>query len=90
MDLQSLGYAAGLYQHSPKAIRTALKATGKSKPDLILNGLAYFEADAIIKAIRWIGDTRISRDHRQRQQIADAVQKRAARMAAREVHVPSL
>jgi hypothetical protein len=68
-DLMSLGHAAGTFQRDPRAIRAALAvvqaeaayAAGEpipheAVPPLILNGVAYFAADEVVKAIGWLAE----------------------------------
>jgi len=53
MDLQTLGYAAGLYQRSPQELKLALCAI-RSAPALTLNLLDYYPSDDVVKAVRWL------------------------------------
>lgn len=66
-DLQSLGHAAGMYQRSPREIEAAIAvvqaeaamAANKpiphtATPALRLNGIAYYPADEIAKAVAWL------------------------------------
>ncbi len=64
MDLQTTGYAAGLYQRDPRAIESAIVvvqaeralAAGEpiphaAQPAMILNGKRYYATDEITAAI---------------------------------------
>ena len=58
-DLQTIGYAAALYQLAPRAIENALGAIQmKAVPEaaLVLNGLRYFSADDVVGAVGWIAE----------------------------------
>ena len=58
-NLQTVGYAAALYQRDPRAIENALTAVQVKSPAeaaLTLNGLRYFSADDIAAAIGWIAE----------------------------------
>ena len=69
MDLQSLGYVAGIYQRDPRIIKSALAVVQaesaakagqpiphEAQPSLILNGLSYFQADEVVSAIGWLAE----------------------------------
>lgn len=73
MNLQSLGHAAAACQRHPKEIRHAIVvvqaeeayATGDSipqeaKPTMTLNGIDYFHADEILRAITWLVEREMS------------------------------
>jgi hypothetical protein len=53
MNLESLGHAAGTYQRSPQEIKLSLCAR-RAAPALTLNEIDYYQADDIVKAVRWL------------------------------------
>jgi hypothetical protein len=55
MDLQTTGYAAGIFQENPKAIRAALRGV-QAEPPLTLNGLEYFHAADVLRAIKLLAE----------------------------------
>jgi len=69
-DLQSLGHAAATYQRDPRIIKSALAVVQaksslaankpipqEARPTLTLNGVAYFEANEIVKAIGLLAES---------------------------------
>ena len=54
LDLQTLGYAAGLYQQDPRAIEIGLHAIGVLEPQLALNGLRHYRSADVQQAVGWI------------------------------------
>ncbi|NLF08215.1 MAG: hypothetical protein GX594_09580 [Pirellulaceae bacterium] len=83
LDLQSLGHAAATYQRDPRAIRAALRvvqaeaavAVGKpippeACPALTLNGVPYFPADEIVKAIGTLAESDAENARRSRDKYA--------------------
>jgi hypothetical protein len=67
MELQSLSHAAAMYQRDPRqiehgvlvvqaeaALAAKLPIPKAAAPALTLNGLKYFSADEIAKAIVWL------------------------------------
>jgi len=53
MDVQSLGYAAGVFQEDPRVIRAALRGI-KAEPAMTINGVEHFRTDDVVKAIAWL------------------------------------
>jgi hypothetical protein len=55
MDLQTCNYAAGIFQENPKVIRAALRGV-QAEPALTLNGLEYFHAADVLRAIKMLAE----------------------------------
>lgn len=51
-DLISLGYAAQVFQQSPKLLEIGLRAVG-AEPQLMLNGTVYYSFDAMAAAAKF-------------------------------------
>ena len=66
-DLQTLNFAAGMYQRDPRLLEAAIAATQAEQavlagtprspdavPELILNGKRYYRSDDVIEAVTWL------------------------------------
>lgn len=62
MDLQTSGFAAGIYQRDPQLIETALRVI-EAEPQLVLNGVGYFRSDQMVEAVRAIERNEAEKNH---------------------------